>query len=102
MPKTSFTVHLDDESAKKIADLQEINPGFSRNALIRMVIREHKLYSPQKNDKISDVEYTILQLQSQINALHKQLNPDWKRKKSLPYHFEHEYYDVKNYTEFHG
>ena len=41
----------------------------------------------QKNDKISDVEYTILQLQSQINALHKQLNPDWKRKKSLPYHF---------------
>ena len=37
-----------------------------------------------------------------FNALHKQNNPDWKRKKSLPYHFDDEYAPVANYSEFHG
>ena len=99
MAKTSFTVHLDIETAKKIEQMKEKNPDFSRNALIRLAIREYKINGPPI---LTETEAEIYALKHHINALHKQNNPDWKRKKSLPYHFEDEYYDAKNYSEFHG
>ena len=95
MAKTSFTVHLDQETAQKIERMKEANPDFSRNALIRLAIREYELNKHHG-------EGEIYQLKHHINALHKQNNPDWKRKKSLPYHFEDEYLPITNYTDFHG
>tara|TARA_Y100000401_G_C8322947_1_gene226487 strand:- start:2584 stop:2937 length:354 start_codon:yes stop_codon:yes gene_type:complete len=116
MAKTSFTVHLDAETAQKIEQMKEENPDFSRNALIRLAVKEFPLGSRQEIDWSTTLldrphthlhdkkyeSYMIRNFKLQINALHKRLNPDWKRKKSLPYHFPEEYNDVANYTEFHG
>ena len=106
MAKTSFTVHLDVETAKKIELMKEENPEFSRNALIRLAVQQFRL-NKLANDHDDDIynmdllelKHLVLHGQVQINAIHKQLNPDWKRKKSLPYHFPHEYRDVKNYSD---
>lgn len=116
MAKTSFTVHLDVETAKKIEQMREENPDFSRNALIRLAVKEFRLSSSDSTLSDSEISGThwghmhdekfhpfmIKQFKLNFNALHKQLNPDWKRKKSLPYHFPEEYADVKNYSGFHG
>tara|TARA_R100001443_G_scaffold108213_1_gene118505 strand:- start:892 stop:1140 length:249 start_codon:yes stop_codon:yes gene_type:complete len=72
--------------------LVEENPDFSRNAIVKMCIREYQ----------KDQDTEIEGMKRRINALFKQNNPDWKRKKSLPYHFSDEYTPVANYTEFHG
>ena len=98
MAKTSFTVHLDQETARKIEQMKEANPDFSRNALIRLAVREYTVIKEPE----SELEAEIYKLKHHINALHKQNNPDWKRKKSLPYHFEDEYAPISNYTDFHG
>lgn len=92
MSYTSFTVHLPKEEMNKLKRMQEKNPDFSRNALIKLAIRE---YGQDKNAQWE-------QMARHINALHKQNNPEWKRKKSLPYHFDDEYAPVANYSEFHG
>lgn len=92
MSYTSFTIHLPAEEMNKLKDLMGRNPEMSRNALIKMCIRE---YNSNPNAELEGMK-------RRINALHKQNNPDWKRKKSLPYHFEDEYAPVKNYTDFHG
>ena len=110
MAKTSFTVHLDTATAEKIEQMKEQNPTFSRNALIRLAIAEYRLHKGSLDDEdsmvtdmsVAEMKHLILFAQSQINRLHKDIHPDWKRKKSLPYHFPHEYNDVANYTEFHG
>ena len=116
MAKTSFTVHLDQQTAEKIVEMKEENPTFSRNALIRLAISEYRIRtideeynsleksSSKKYQDMEDIDipYMIQDFKMRHNALHKQLNPDWKRKKSLPYHFPHEYDDVANYTSFHG
>ena len=95
MAKTSFTVHLSDKEGAKLELMREENPDFSRNALIRLAISEFELSNEKSPNEINA-------LMRHINALHKQLNPQWKRKKSLPYHFADEYAPVANYTEFHG
>jgi len=92
----SFTVHLNQETADKIAEMKEQNPNFSRNALIRLAIMDFRLDGEYK---IDSVESEIYDLKHRINALFKQNNPDWKRKKNLPYHFKDEYQDIPNYTE---
>tara|TARA_Y100001937_G_scaffold102239_1_gene140547 strand:+ start:1050 stop:1391 length:342 start_codon:yes stop_codon:yes gene_type:complete len=106
MAKTSFTVHLDNNTAMKIVKMKAENPDFSRNALIRLAISEYKLMENRvikdKTSEITTTKYEIESLQRHINALFKQNNPDWKRKKSLPYHFPDEYAAVANYSEFHG
>lgn len=106
MAKTSFTVHLDNNTAIKIEKMKEENPDFSRNALIRLAISEYKLTGDRNKNQqyptIATSKYEIESLQRHINALFKQINPDWKRKKSLPYHFPDEYAAVANYSEFHG
>jgi len=98
MVKTSFTVHLNEETAERMEEIKQANPDFSRNALIRMCILEYNMC--MKGSKTEDTE--INALKRHINAFHKQLNPDWKRKKSLPYHFEDEYHHIANYTDYHG
>lgn len=98
MAKTSFTVHLSDKEGKKLALMKEKNPTFSRNALIRLAIESYNLqdFDPNSDEvTISSYEYNDLKLK--LNALHKQLNPDWKRKKSLPFHYDHEYNCDPNY-----
>ena len=92
MSYTSFTIHLPAEEMNKLKRLMEENPDFSRNATIKMCIREYG------KDQDSEIEG----MKRRINALFKQNNPDWKRKKNLPYHFKDEYVAVANYTEFHG
>jgi hypothetical protein len=77
---------------EKLTRLRDENPEFSRNAIIKMCIRE---YGKDQNQEIEDMK-------RRINALFKQNNPDWKRKKNLPYHFADEYIHVANYTDFHG
>lgn len=95
MSYTSFTVHLPQKEMRKLALMQERNPEFSRNALIKLAINNYGWDTADENEVIND-------LKRQINAVHKQNNPDWKRKKSLPYHFDDEYAPVKNYSDFHG
>ena len=63
---------------------------FSRNAIIKECINAYIIEE-------TDQELEISSLKRMINALHKQLNPDWKRKKSLPYYFEDEYVTHANY-----
>lgn len=92
MSYRSFTVHLPEKEMKKLEKMKENNPDFSRNALIKLAINNYGWH------KDADKE----DMMRRINALHKQLNPDWKRKKTLPYHFEDEYAPVLNYTSFHG
>ena len=92
MSYTSFTIHLPAEEMNKLNKLMEDNPEFSRNAIIKMCIRE---YGPTENEEIEGMK-------RRINALFKHNNPDWKRKKNLPYHFDDEYRVRANYTEFHG
>jgi hypothetical protein len=92
MSYRSFTVHLPNAEVAKLAQMKEDNPDFSRNALIKLAIMS---YGSTKDADKEDMMH-------RINALHKQLNPDWKRKKSLPYHFASEYAPVKNYTDYHG
>jgi len=92
MPYSSFTVHLPRNEMEKLEQMQLANPDFSRNALIKLAINS---YGNEVNDDKEGMK-------RRINALHKQLNPDWKRKKSLPYHFSDEYAPVANYTDFHG
>jgi len=98
MAKTSFTVHLNEEIAKKMEEIMIANPDFSRNAMIRKCIEEYNLQMKYGNTEDTEMN----RLKRHINAFHKQLNPEWKRKKSLPYHFEDEYLPISNYTEFHG
>ena len=113
MAKTSFTVHLDEETANKIVEMKEENPQFSRNALIRLAVREYRLRTeplytdvdsiPKRTQMTEEFDwYMIKDFKLRINALHKQNNPDWKRKRSLPYHFPEEYHDILNYTSYHG
>lgn len=113
MAKTSFTVHLDIETAEKLEQMKEENPDFSRNALIRLAVKEFRLSKDSENASVDGVKltemheekydwYMVRMMKMKINSLHKQINPDWKRKKSLPYHFPEEYHCVKNYSEFHG
>ncbi len=92
MSYTSFTIHLPATEMKILETLMEKNPEFSRNALVKMCIRE---YEKDQDDEITGMK-------RRINALFKQNNPDWKRKKNLPYHFNDEYAPVANYTDFHG
>jgi len=92
MASTGFTVHLPEGEMNKLNEMKKSNPDFSRNALIKLAINS---YGSHKDADKED-------MMRRINALHKQLNPDWKRKKSLPYHFADEYMDVLNYTSYHG
>jgi len=88
MAYSSFTVHLPKAEMDKLEQMKAKNPDFSRNALIKLAIMEWN----------TDVHTENEGMKRRINALHKQLNPDWKRKKSLPYHFDDEYHPVKNYS----
>jgi len=88
MAKTSFTIHLDPVTANKVARIQEAFPDFSRNKIIRMCI---ETYSLENGD------FELDKLRRHINALFKQINQDWKRKKNLPFHFADEYTDISNY-----
>lgn len=63
----------------------------SRNAIIKECINAYVLNKEGQ-------EQEIYELQRIVNALHIQLNPDWKRKKSLPYHDEQLYKIVANYA----
>ena len=63
----------------------------SRNAIIKECINAYVL---DKKDK----DQEVYELQRHINALHIQLNPNWKRKKSLPFHDEELYKIVANYA----
>lgn len=98
MAKTSFTVHLDQETAEKVELMKDYNPEFSRNGLIRLAIKEYSIHKQPE----TVLEEEIYALKHCINALHKQNNPDWKRKKSLPYHYADEYAPILNYTSYHG
>lgn len=88
MAYSSFTVHLPKAEMDKLEQMKAKNPDFSRNALIKLAI----------NSWNTDVHTENEGMKRRINALHKQLNPDWKRKKSLPYHFDDEYLPVRNYS----
>ena len=92
MAYSSFTVHLPKKEMMKLDQMKAKNPDFSRNALIKLAIME---WNPSDNN-----ENNVLK--RKINMLHKQLNPDWKRKKSLPFFFEDEYRAQANYSDFHG
>ena len=92
MATTGFTVHLPEGEMNKLKQMKESNPDFSRNALIKLAINSYSLSPATDEDGIK----------RHVNALHKQLNPQWKRKKSLPYHFNDEYTPILNYTDFHG
>ena len=64
----------------------------SRNAIIKECINAYVLDPKDKDQE-------IYELQRHINALHIQLNPDWKRKKSLPFHDEQMYKVIPNYDQ---
>jgi hypothetical protein len=86
----SFSIHMKDEERKKIDQLMEKYPSMSRNAIVRMAILA---FDVDPNDEIEG-------LKAFVNALHKQSNPHWKRKKTLPYPIVHgmdEYKEVANY-----
>ena len=75
--------------------MQELHLKFStysRNAIIKECINAYVLKEDAKDE-------TIRHMQLRINALHKQLNPDWKRKRSLPFHDEQLYKAIPNYHE---
>ena len=75
--------------------MQELHLKFSthsRNAIIKECINAYVL-------KESDKDNEVYRLQRHINALHIQLNPDWKRKRSLPFHDEQLYKAIPNYHE---
>ena len=74
MPYTSFTIHLPKNEMNKLNMIMQNNPEFSRNAIVKMCIRE---YGQTENDEIEGMK-------RRINALFKQNNPEWKRKKNLP------------------
>lgn len=90
MAKTSFTIHLDTTSAAKVARIQDAYPDFSRNKIIRMCIEAYDEWG-------TGGDYELNKLKRHINALFKQINQDWKRKKNLPFHFADEYTDISNY-----
>lgn len=90
MAKTSFTIHLDVATANKVARIQEAFPDFSRNKIIRMCIEAF-------DDSFEGGDFELNKLKRHINALFKQINQDWKRKKNLPFHFADEYTDISNY-----
>ena len=62
----------------------------SRNAIIKECINTYDL-DPKDRDQ------EIYELRIHINALYIQANPDWKRKKSLPFHDEELYKPVANF-----
>ena len=73
--------------------MQELHLKFStlsRNAIIKECINA---YIIDETDRDSEIH----QLKKWINALFKQKNPDWKRKRNLPFDFIEEYMDVPNY-----
>lgn len=92
MVTAGFTVHLPEGEMNKLNEMKMANPNLSRNALVKLAINSYSLGPQTDQDGIK----------RHVNALHKQLNPEWKRKKSLPYHFDDEYMDVLNYTSYHG
>ena len=99
MSYTSFTIHLPKNEMQVLESIMSSNPEFSRNGIVKMCIRE---YANRTNPILTTSFEEIEALKRHINALHKQNNPDWKRKKTLPYHFEDEYAPIKNYTDYHG
>ena len=90
MQKSDFTVHL---SPKEMIKMQELHLKFSthsRNAIIKECINAYIIEE-------TDHDLEINTLKRKLNMLFNQLNPDWKRKKSLPYHFDDEYITQANY-----
>ena len=90
MQKSDFTVHLSPKEMIKMQELHLKFSTYSRNAIIKECINAYVLKEDAKDE-------TIRHMQLRINALHKQLNPDWKRKRSLPFHFPEEYTTISNY-----
>jgi len=66
----------------------------SRNAIIKECINAYVLKEMNMDDK----DFRLLCMEKQINGLHIQLNPDWKRKRSLPFDDKELYAAVPNYS----
>jgi hypothetical protein len=94
MQKSDFTVHLSPKEMIKMAELTLKFSTLSRNAIIKECINAYVLEELKTDEK----DFKILCLETQVNALHIQLNPDWKRKKSLPFPDPRLYVDISNYS----
>jgi len=91
MQKSDFTVHLSPKEMIKRAELTWKFSTLSRNAIIKECINAYVVEEKNRDNELYG-------LQRQINALHIQLNPEWKRKRSLPFDDKELYAAVPNYS----